>query len=265
MNKTILGFALAVMSRVPSVRRCAVVASLFLVHCAQAADFFDGTTAKNVSRLSFVGQDITASGYPIYPGDGDWRFVSSTVTGPNPRGGYFGSVHLIHPHAGKYFAEMTLEVNLNLIPNVYYLMDACAGEALLKRSRPRVLGNEGSTSDCLKIEPVVLTISGREITVLLATVSQQNGSRVYELRMALNVETFGFPATVLADWRQDEITRRPDRAKFIEIVGEWAKQLQDASVKAIAYSKPRDAFATVPTLRQLREAVAGTTALPSGR
>jgi hypothetical protein len=240
-------------------RGCLLAASLFLAHSAQASDFFDGNKARDLSRGSLIEQGTTIGGYPIYAGDGGWRFIASTVTGPTPRGGYFGRVQLIHPHAGNYFAEMILDANLNRISGIYFTSDPCGGDFLVKRARYHI-----PISDCLKIEPQRVTIGGRQITILLITVSQQNEGRLYEIRMALNLETFGFRDTLEADWKKEEIARRPDRAKFIEIIGEWAKQLQDASVKAMGYGKTGDAFRAVPSFNQLREAVAGTSAPPSG-
>jgi hypothetical protein len=71
--------------------------------------------------------------------------------------------------------------------------------------------------------------------------------------LALNLELLGFTETREQDWSPEAIRTSPQRKGFVEQLQKWAEALQDASARAIDFSKPQDAFAKVPSLRTLMQ------------
>jgi hypothetical protein len=67
----------------------------------------------------------------------------------------------------------------------------------------------------------------------------------------LNPAQLGFPATTVADWSLDAIAADPKKKLAFDKIVAWAKQLQDGVNKAIAFSKPQDAFDGVPPIQTL--------------
>lgn len=67
----------------------------------------------------------------------------------------------------------------------------------------------------------------------------------------MNLTYLGYPSTTISDWSHAAVAKDADKKKFIEKVGNWAKQLQDGVNTAIGYRKPQDAFASVPPLSSL--------------
>jgi hypothetical protein len=220
---------------------------------ALAEDLFDGKAPKDIARFVSVPAGSTVGGYPLYPGDDQWHYVSAEASRPNNVGVVFGSAHLIHPDGGNYFAEMIVTVNLNQGGAVYYTSDPCSGEHLFKFSRAGAMGGEGSSDDCLTVNPQVVTISGKAITTLTIRIrNTQSAGRMYDMQLLLNAAGLGAGETTAADWSKDALARHADRSKLLDKVTAWARKLQDAVKLAIAFSKPRDAFKNVPSFRELR-------------
>jgi hypothetical protein len=61
----------------------------------------------------------------------------------------------------------------------------------------------------------------------------------------------GVRGTYLADWQADAIQASAEKKAFVERLKKWAVSLQDASSRAVEFSKPADAFAAVPSYRTL--------------
>ena len=155
-----------------------------------------------------------------------------------------------------------MDVTVNLTQaNVYLTNNVCAvGEHLARVDEGRVGSGQASWDDCMTLEPYVATVRDKPITTLRATITNsQSGGRRYRLRLLINPEFLGFPGTSSGDWSGDALTRNPERARFVERVTTYAKQIQDAVREAIAYSKPKDAFKNVPSFMDLGFSVASST------
>jgi hypothetical protein len=74
---------------------------------ASAADFFPSGKVRNFHQFDELEQGVTSGGYPIFQGGRIWR-VASGQTATNNIGIHSGTVQMISPIGGDYFAEMAL-------------------------------------------------------------------------------------------------------------------------------------------------------------
>ncbi len=229
------------------------ISLVFTLTSVFAEELFDNRAAKPLSRGTTVASDSTIGGYPIYQGDNQWRFFSSKVDGPNNFGVSYGTLNLLNPDNGNFFVQMSVQANLDQSGRGFFLpSDPCAGEHLVRVNQIRGLGSEGTSGDCLTIDPFIATVNGRQITTLdVRVTNSQSSSRFYGLRILLNPVVLGVAESVVSDWSKEELLRNPDRSKFLGKVTEFGKQLQAAVGLAIGFSKPKDAFKNVPSFRAL--------------
>lgn len=237
--------------------------SLLLVSAslgAGAEEFFPDGVPRTQSQGTPIPSDTTLGGYPIYRGDNDWRLSTTRIFDNNQYGAKDGFVQLLNPSQGNFFVQMDVTVNLKQA-NVYRTNNVCAvGDHLARVDRGRAGSGNASWDDCMTLVAYVATVRDKAITTLQATITNaQSGGRLYRLRLLINPEFLGFPGTSSADWSSDALTRNPERARFVERVTTYAKQIQDAVREAIAYSKPKDAFKNVPSFMDLRFPVASST------
>lgn len=220
----------------------------------QAEEYFDNQRAKPFTAGAAVGADATVGGYAIYPGDRDWRFYASEVDGPNRFGVAYGTLTLTSPDQDDFFAQMWVTTNLGQSPAGFYLTgEPCKGEHLVSINHMRMLGNEGTSGNCLTIDPLVVTIGGRSLTVLDVRVTNaESGSRYYALRLVLDPAVLGLGDTAAADWSKAAVAGHAQRSRFLASLTDWGKQLQAGVAEAIGYNKPKDAFRNVPSFRSLQ-------------
>jgi hypothetical protein len=107
---------------------------------------------------------------------------------------------MISPIGGDYFAEIALMVNLQS-RNSWFTSDVCSTPHLFK------LNNGGGKFDnCITIDPYVAKIASKEITTILINVrNSQEGARIYDLHLLLNLDFLGFPKTVASDWNEQTV------------------------------------------------------------
>ncbi len=235
------------------VLRALVVTVLLGAAQLHAEDFFSKGVANGPARGSLVAPGTTLGGYPFYQGSQGWRFASSEVESTNNFGVSYGTVNLLDPEGGAFFAQMVVTANLNQSVDEFYLSsDDCAGSHLVRVVRLSPLG-DGTTGDCMTINPYVATVGNKQITTLdVRITSSRNASRYYATRVVLDPAVLGLGGTQPVDWSRGELARHPVRSAFLDRLSAWGAEMQVAVQAAIGYDKPKDAFKKVTSLRDLR-------------
>lgn len=232
--------------------RLVLIGVLIVWQAAHAEDFFSDNLARDFKYGVILTGDTTTGGYSIYQGGQHWDVISGK-TSSNNMNLKLGYIQLISPIGNKYFAEMFLMANLQQ-GNSYYTGEPCNGEHLVKSNK-----GGGRFDNCMTIDPYISIIRGKDITTLSIRIrNSQQGARVYDMKLLLNLDQLGFPQTELHDWTKDNIARDRAKKQLIEKVTDWANELQDGVNKAIDYSKPKDAFKNVPSLSYLLPVIGET-------
>lgn len=223
-----------------------VIVAPLILHVVHSEDLFSDNVARDYKPVVTLPSDATMGGYPTFQGGRKWRVISGSSTDNNERI-KIGKLRLISPMGRDYFAEMTLKTSLNQ-GNSYFAAEPCKGPHLVKNDN----GGGGQFDNCMTIDPYVVTIQARNLTTLSIGVrNSQQGARLYDLRLLLNLDKLGFPDTGLHDWTDEKIKQDQAKMRLIENVSIWAKLLQEGVEKANDYGKPKDAFAKVPPISEL--------------
>ena len=222
---------------------------------AQAEDLFIKDVARDIKKGEWLPPGTTIGGYAFFEGDNNWRLVSNTVTPANQAGVVYGSAHVYRPLGQDYFAEMVVTVNLTQSARGFYMTsDPCAGEHLVKVNKVAASVGEGTWDNCMTIDPLVITVQGKQITTLSINVKNvQSQSRYYHMQLLLNPATFGVGETIPVNARDTALAAYPQLKRFLERLTPWAKKLQDATAVAIKFEKPGNAFAAVPKWWELMD------------
>jgi len=230
----------------------AATALLLALGSAQAAwadDLFDGVAERKFADMAPLPPGSVVNGYPLFEGEGRWRILSARAGKPSKLGVVYGRVTLAELAGEDFAAVMWVDVNLNQVPIDFYMTnDPCQGEHLYNRNTISSMGaQDGSSGNCVTVNAQKLKWRGQEVTALNVEVTNsRTGSRYYGLDLYLNPALLGFPGTSVDDWQAAARDADPARKAFFARVVTWAQSLQDGVARAIAYSKPRDAFALVP-------------------
>lgn len=226
--------------------------SIFIGLFAQftyAADLFPKGASRSFQRLDTLEAGATIGGYAIYQGGRDWKTlaIQDQSNNMNIR---IGTAQFVSPLGNNFFAEMRIVASLTgAEENGYFAADVCspAKEHLFVSKRMA-----GTMDNCLTIDPHPANIGGRDIVTLVVNIrNSQSNWRLYDTTIFLNLAYLGYPNTTTSDWSNAAVAKDAEKKKFIEKVGNWAKQLQDGVNTAIGYRKPQDAFASVPPLSSL--------------
>ena len=232
---------------------------LCLASLAHASDLFSKGKPTEMVVGAPLMADTTAGGYPIYPGTGNWRFFKSASETGGARGeatavqlGWVAMFEMLEPPYNDFVAQ---EITMNLSSggvNDYWTGKPCSGTHL-------VVVNKAQRQDdnCLTIDTKLGNMGSGESTmfVIRSTQSASNG-RVLALAFTLPVHLLGLPADANGNWTPAGVESDPAKAAVLNRVTEWAKLLQDASRRALDFSKPQDAFASVPSYRSLMPSLA---------
>lgn len=236
-----------------SLIQCAIVLLAMGVNAAGAQDLFpDRKPRKIESSAELLAPGTTMGGYPLYMGGRSWYLLKSKVDINNldiP----IASAHLISPVEQAYFAEMYMVASIGgASQEGYFSADLCnPGKPHLFMLNKGV----GRNDNCLLIDPLAGKISGVDTTLFLINVrNSQSSWRLYDLSMFLSLNKMGFPGTTAADWTEAAVALDPKKKQFVAKVAAWARQLQDSVNTAIAFSKPQNAFDTVPDIQTLMDA-----------
>ena len=230
-----------------------VFALLACAFSAHAADYFKDGKPVTFTKGSVVELGTTMGGYPIYKGDGGWRLdgLESSM------GGAFNEAVAINrgfadfvqfEPTGDWFASMWTTVNLNSgNPIQYFTGNPCAGNYIVAFNLANV-----KDDNCLTIEAKSGQLGSRSITYLQLKITQAKSSgRWYRLNLSLSAELLGFRETLPSDWNDGAYKAAPNRAEFIARLTTYGRLLQDATAKALDFSKPGDVFDSIPSYRTL--------------
>lgn len=210
-----------------------------------ADELFNDNVAREYKNATKISDESTIGGRPIYLGARHWMVIKGESTDNNVRI-KLGKLHLISPVDSEYFAEMTLMVSLNQ-GNSYFTGEPCKDVHLVKVDK-----GGGRYDDCMTIDPYPVIIQGKNLTTLLIGVrNSQQGARLYDMRLLLNLANLGFPETGVHEWTDAAINKNPEKKVLIAKITNFAKDLQAAVDKANDYAKPKNAFAQLPTISQL--------------
>ena len=200
-------------------------------------------------KFSELPSNTTVGGYPLYTGARNWYLMMhrADTVDLDVR---IASASLVSPLDGDYFAEMTISASITgSTEEGYYTGDLCSPG----RSHLFMLNKgAGRNDNCLLVDPVSAKIGAAELPLLSVKVrNSQSSLRLYDLTLYFNLNKFGFPGTTSADWSAGAVATDPQKKQTIDKIVAWAKQLQDGVNKAIAFSKPQDAFDAVPPIQTL--------------
>lgn len=197
--------------------------------------------------------DATIGGYPIFKGTGRWTLVRMEpgVIGAN---GMATSIHtgwivLVNNESdGNWFGSLSITANLNNAgANQYLSGSPCSGTHIVAVNK--VVGQD---DNCLTIDAGGYQSGGRNLTYFsIKSTQSASGGRVYVPDLRLPVEMLGFRDTSPGDWTAEAIKSSPSKIKFVAKLKKWGESFQEATQRAIGFSKPQDAFVTVPSYRSL--------------
>jgi len=215
-----------------------------------ARELFVRNKVPEFPKGEAIYPEDTVGGYPIYGGNGVWRFDSAKVDWSTGRADSIpiGSIQMSLWEDGKFSAVLSISAALQSTRSSGWSGNPCSGEHLFSRNKGR-----GSSDDCLIIDAVNVSVGPQQHTLLAAsTVESGSDGRLYTSTVLIDAEYLGFPATTASDW--SKVSVQSDTAKsatFSKVVA-WAEKYQDASGLLMDWSRPKDAFNAVPKLSELK-------------
>lgn len=229
--------------------RASVVLLALVAHMAGAEELFPNGNPGKIAQYSELPSGSTAGGYPLYTGGRTWYLMEHKADNNNLDVRIL-STALSSPKDGDFFTEMYVTTSMGVARTEgYFSADLCSPSSthlfMLNKASGRI-------DNCLTINPQVAKLQSGEITLFVVRVrNSQSSWRLYDLTMVLNPAKLGFPATTAADWSAGAIAADPKKKQSFDKIVAWAKQLQDGVNKAIAFSKPQDAFDGVAPIQTL--------------
>lgn len=224
-----------------------------LLHSVSAVELLKDGKAVAIEKGATVALHSTLAGYPIYGGDGGWKFLRSSA-GESSAIGDAQAVGMVSLHLeqvepdGNWFAAMFTRVNSNFAGhNQYWTGSPCKGEFTY------VVDKGVRTDDNCQTLKAVSFKSGTSDKVylsLLFTHTASAGRRIL-MELRLNPELLGFRQTTTSSWSAESVAESPAKKKFIERLKQFGAKLQSANQAALSYDKPKDAYAGVPSYRTL--------------
>nr|WP_315496084.1 hypothetical protein [uncultured Rhodoferax sp.] len=229
--------------------RAAVILMGLGSQLAVAEDLFLDGKPRKVAQYSELPAGSTVGDYPLYTGGRTW-YVLEQHAGDNNMDLRILSVALGSPQDGDFFAEMSVTVSAGVATSDgYFSADLCSP------SRPHLFmlnKASGRIDNCLILDPYVAKMRTGDTTLFHVKVrNSQSSWRLYDMSLMLNPAKLGFPATTAADWSPSAVAADPKKKQSVDKIVAWAKQLQEGVNKAIAFSKPQDAFDGVPPIQTL--------------
>lgn len=232
--------------------RAAVILSALASHGVGAEDLFPGGTPRKVAQFSPLPLDTTVGGYPLYTGGLTWYLLGHETAETNLDVRIL-SASMRSLRDGDFFADMYIAASSGgATGDGYFTADLCSpGKPHLYMHNKSV----GRNDNCLFIDPYVVKMQSGDATMFFIKIrNSQSSARLYDLSILVNPAKLGFPATTLADWNPSAVNNDPKKQQIVDKLVVWAKLLQDGVNKAIAFSKPQNAFEGVPAIQTLLSA-----------
>jgi hypothetical protein len=218
-----------------------------------AADLFKGGKPEPFEKGAPLEPSSTFGGYPIYQGDGGWRISDVRSTMSDARGEAdavnMGTLVVTQNEPNNaWFASMAVTINLSSGGlNAYWTGSPCGGNHLVAVNK-----GKGKNDNCLTVDVSSFQQGTRFVSYFKLLITQgESAGRRYVTQLSLNAELLGFRETAPGDWSVEAVQKAPNRKAFTDRLQQWAESLQDASERALAFSKPQDAFVQVPSYRSL--------------
>jgi hypothetical protein len=232
-----------------NLRNIALTVALALIAgAANAGDFFQDGKPREIPFNTPLTESDTAGGYTLYPGEGKWLLEKAgTASTSGPGSIVLGTVTARQDEAGVLFARLYTVVNLNQGEGSSWSGSPCGPGHLVTKNK-----GQGRYDNCMTIDPYATTVGDKVVATLAIRITNTAGSgRYYTTNVYLNPALLGFRDTGVGDWSEEVIKSQPNKAAFIARLTTWAEKLQDASIKAFAFSKPQDTYKDVPSWRTL--------------
>jgi len=236
-------------------RRFCMLAMVFagLIQSSNATELIKDGKAVELEKGALISPSVTFSGYPIYGGDGGWKFVRSSAGQSNSTGGAdsVGLVSLdleqVEPD-GSWFAIMLTRVNSsNSATNGYWTGAPCKGDFTYAIDK-----GAGRDDNCQTLKAVGYKAgTSDKVFLSLMFTHGASGGRRLTMELRLNPELLGFRLTNPSSWSAEAVAQNPAKKKFIERLKDFGSKLQAANQVALGFSKPKDAYAGVPSYRTL--------------
>jgi hypothetical protein len=96
------------------------------------------------------------------------------------------------------------------------------------------------------------TIDNKPIPTMEVKVrNSQSSARLYDIRLLLALDKFGFPDSTDTEWSAFSLASDARKKQFVDALTAWAMQLQDSVNLAMGFDKPQDVFQKVPPVDSL--------------
>lgn len=214
-----------------------------------AEDLFPSGTARKVAQFSALPAGTTIGGYPLYTGGLTWYLLGHETADTNLDVRIL-SASMRSLKDGDFFADMYVTASSSgATGDGYFTADLCSlGKSHLYMHNK----SAGKNDNCMFIDPHVVKMQTGEATLLFIKIrNSQSSARLYDLSILVNPDKLGFLATTVADWSSSAIAGDSKKQQAVDKLVVWAKLLQDGVNKAIAFSRPQDAFSGVPDMQTL--------------
>ena len=215
-----------------------------------AADLFQDGKLRPINSGDLIVATDTIGGYPIFQDDGRWKFASGKESAST--GGVsaikMGSALLDYYQGTYLLARQSLFASLDVGgQNNFWTGSPCSIGHLVIRNK-----GQGQQDNCMTIDPKIVNL-GAIPTLFLTIVLTNTGSsgRYYQMSLYVNADLLGVRSTGLGDWTKEELKAKPYKQEALSRLTAWAEPLQDASIRALDFSKPQDVYAKIPSLMTL--------------
>jgi len=81
--------------------------------------------------------------------------------------------------------------------------------------------------------------------------NSDSGGRKLMVEMRLVADMLGFKNTLPTDWSKEYVDSTPTKKAFITKLRSWAELIQDASHRAVDYSRPKNVYDSIPSYKTL--------------
>jgi len=219
---------------------------------ASANDLFVGKKPIEYVSGTPLEPSTTIGGYPIYQGV-DWKLYkvsanqAGTINGADAV--QFGTVVLTQNEPdGSAFGVMLITANINeTAKNQYLLGDPCSGAHLVAVNK-----GGGVNDNCLTIDVKSYQSNSRTIPYFdISLIESDSGGRMLRIEIRLNADMFGFRDTLPINWAKESVDATPAKKIFVTKLRKWAELIQDASHRAVDYSRPKNVYDSIPSYKTL--------------
>lgn len=250
-------------------KRFFTLAFLVATQVVFSAELFPDGKPLSMTIGDRIEPGSTVGGYPIWNGEGKWRYLESAKWDTTGVVVGLGRATVFQTENKQFVATMSVIGNLALAPSRDWTDEPCKRDDYLFKS---LSGGPFRNINCVSINHIVGypgNVTGKDAeafaffkeqgidvppTVIRVTFTRYTDSmRRYEVRLSINPEIVGFQrdtGTVWGQnsWHKTQAMNNPDKKKFIDELSAWASAF--AKQMDPAFDKEPNAFASIPTWRK---------------